>query len=126
MASDDRIDSGSEPLHGLDRSAHAPLAAAIPARAASPLKSEAYRRDYDEVKTLGSLTGSTRSAEQTDLARFWSNIPGQMIGAVRAISDAHLTDVGDSARLFALVTLAAADSQITVYDTKYRLQLLAA
>ncbi|HXW07006.1 MAG TPA: vanadium-dependent haloperoxidase [Vicinamibacterales bacterium] len=87
---------------------------------APPLKSQHYWRDYDEVKRMGSLMNSDRTAEQTDLARFWGNFPGQWYGALRGIADAHLHDVGDSARLFALAALAAADSQITVYETKYQ------
>ena len=84
-----------------------------------PLTSEHYRRDYDEVKAYGRLTGSLRSLEQTDLARFWTNFGPQWFGAIRGIAMRDLTDIGDTARLFALVALAAADSQITVYETKY-------
>jgi hypothetical protein len=84
-----------------------------------PLDSQHYARDYDEVKRLGSLTGSERTAEQTDLARFWGNFGGQWFGTLRSIADEHLPDVGDKARLLALAALAAADSQITVYETKY-------
>jgi hypothetical protein len=36
------------------------------------LKSWLYTRDYNEVKDFGSLIGSKRSPEQTDLAYFWS------------------------------------------------------
>jgi hypothetical protein len=87
---------------------------------APPLTSEAYRRAYDEVKALGSLTGSTRTDAQTDLARFWSGNPIAMwFATVRAIADAHLPEAGDKARLLALVAFATADSQIAVYDTKY-------
>lgn len=85
----------------------------------TPLTSERYRRDYDEVKALGRATGSTRTAEQTDLARFWGPIPTQLFGAVRGVSDTYLTDTGDRARLLALVSYAAADSQFSVYETKY-------
>ena len=84
-----------------------------------PLTSQRYRRDYDEVKAYGSLTGSLRSAEQTDLARFWTAFPTQWLAAIRGIAVRDLTDVGDSARLFALVAFAAADSQIAVYESKY-------
>ncbi len=85
----------------------------------APLESERYRRDYDEVKALGSSTGSTRTAAQTDLARFWGNIIVQLYGGVRGVADGYLSNVGDTARLLALVSYAAADSQIAVYETKY-------
>jgi hypothetical protein len=84
-----------------------------------PLDSQHYARDYDEVKRLGSLTGSERTPEQLDLARFWGNFGGQWFGTLRSIADEHLPDISDKARLLALASLAAADSQITVYETKY-------
>jgi hypothetical protein len=84
-----------------------------------PLKSEHYRRDYDEVKALGRATNSTRTDEQTDLSRFWNSIPSQLFGGVRTAADQYLSNIGDRARLLALVSYAAADSQITVYESKY-------
>jgi hypothetical protein len=65
--------------------------------------------------------GSTvRTAEQSDVARFWTvNFFSQFNQMVRGIADEKLKDVGDTARLFALVSFAAADSQISVYDAKY-------
>lgn len=85
-----------------------------------PLTSERYRREYDEVKALGSLTGSARTAEETDLARFYSgNFISLWFSSVRSIAAAHVGDLGDQARLFALVALVAADSQIAAYDSKY-------
>lgn len=84
------------------------------------LTSKRYLRDYEEVKAIGSLLNSTRTAEQTDLARFWTvNFFNQWFEAVRAIADQHLADSGDQARLLALVAFAAADSQISVYEAKY-------
>lgn len=86
----------------------------------APLTSERYRREYDEVKDYGSLNSTMRSAEQTDLARFWSvNFIVQWFATARAIADAHLSDPGDQARLLALVSMAAADGQITIYESKY-------
>jgi hypothetical protein len=85
-----------------------------------PLKSERYAREYDEVKRLGSLNSTDRTAAQTDLARFWGSLFGPIFnGALRTLADGHVPDVGDKARLFALASLAVADSQITVYETKY-------
>jgi hypothetical protein len=53
------------------------------------------------------------------MARFWTAFGPQWFGAVRTIANAHVPDIGDKARLLALCALVAADSQITVYDTKY-------
>jgi hypothetical protein len=38
---------------------------------------------------------------------------------VRSIAEAHLEDVGDQARLFALVSLANADAAISCWESKY-------
>ena len=85
-----------------------------------PLSSVAYERAYDEVKALGALTNSTRTPEQNELALFWETNPGAAwYATVRSIADAHVPDVGDKARLFALVSLAAADALITCWDSKY-------
>lgn len=84
-----------------------------------PLESRRYAREYEEVTAIGSVNGS-RTPEQTDAARFWTvNFFSQWNEALRGIANAHLTDVGDTARLFALAAFAAADSQISVYDAKY-------
>jgi len=84
-----------------------------------PMRSEQYRREYDEVKAYGSRTGSARSVEQTDLARFWMSPVSSWIAALRTIAGTHVAGIGDKARLLALASLAAADAQITIYDSKY-------
>ena len=40
------------------------------------LDSAAYATAFNEVKALGSATGSTRTAEQTEIARFWADGAG--------------------------------------------------
>jgi hypothetical protein len=84
------------------------------------LSSYRYLRDYNEVKAKGAATNSTRTEAETELARFWSaNFIVQWFATVRALADAQVADLGDQARLLALVAFAAADSQISVYDAKY-------
>jgi len=85
-----------------------------------PMQSEAYRREYDEVKALGSLTNSARTPEQTDLARFWTGNPiSTWYHTVRTILEGLALGTGETARVLALASLAAADAQITIYETKY-------
>jgi hypothetical protein len=85
-----------------------------------PLTSTRYFRDYEEVRLVGALDSTTRTPEQTDLARFWSiNFIVQWYATLRGIATAQLTDLGDTARLFALVAISSADSQISAYDAKY-------
>ena len=89
-----------------------------------PLASEPYRRDYDEVKNIGAVeghppVGACPAPKETDMARFWSGsvIPGWN-QAMRNIADDHRLSLGDTARLFALATVAAADAGIAIWDSK--------
>ena len=83
------------------------------------LTSAAYLRDYNEVKALGGRVSATRTPTQTDLAYFWAgNYVSQWNGALRSIAEARKMDIGDSARLFALANLAAADAAIACWDSK--------
>jgi hypothetical protein len=83
------------------------------------LTSKRYTRDYNEVKALGSLTSTARSAAQTDLAYFYSgNIPAQWNSALRGIASRYLRRTGDAARLFALANMATADALISSWDSK--------
>jgi hypothetical protein len=67
------------------------------------------------------LTNSGRTVEQTDMANFWNlNYPAVWNSAVRTISNAHLTNISDSSRLFAMTTTAMADAIITSWDSKVR------
>jgi len=91
-------------------------------RPAAPyaLSSREWAKDYDEVKRMGAKTGSARSAEQTDIARFWELTgPATYNPLVRQLSAAKRLDVTDNARLFALVSMATADALIAVFDAKY-------
>src|SRR4030095_12223881 len=85
-----------------------------------PLPRGSYRREVDEVKPLGSRLGSARTPEQTDLGYFFAGIlPRILWGALRAIADQYLDDLGDRARLLAVAGLAGGDAVITAWDSKY-------
>jgi hypothetical protein len=89
------------------------------------LWSSRYRREYNEIRTLGARLDTTvtevkRTDAQTDLAYFYAdNFIALWYRALRAIADEHLHRIGDSARLFALASLAGADAVITAWDSKY-------
>jgi PAP2 superfamily len=84
------------------------------------LTSEDWARDYNEVKALGSAVSSSRTADQTDIARFWSdNPPLQWNRAWRALSIAKGLAFVDNARYFAMLTSASADALIACWDAKY-------
>jgi hypothetical protein len=78
-----------------------------------------YTLDYNQAKDYGSLTGSKRTPEQTDLAYFWAgNYLLVWNSTLRNIATAQRLDVGRSARLFALANMAMADAAITSWDSK--------
>jgi len=83
------------------------------------LKSGKYADDYNEVKALGSLTGSSRRPSQTDTALFFADNAVQYWNrTLRTIADLDLRDSGDVARMFALVNMAMADSLIGSWNSK--------
>jgi hypothetical protein len=83
------------------------------------LTSARYARDYEEVKALGAFANSSRTAEQTDLAYFYTdNFPAQWNRTLRGIATRYLHRSGDTARLLALANLATADALISSWDSK--------
>ena len=84
------------------------------------LNSPEYAVDYNEVKAIGSLTSATRTAAQTHAASFWQTNPAANYNALaRRLVDQFGLDVSDSARLFAMLDLSAADAIINVWNDKY-------
>src|SRR6266498_5365808 len=89
------------------------------------LNSERYAADYDEVKELGALVGSTRTEEQTEIALFWADgagtetPPGHWNSIAQIIAAAQGNTLEENARLFALLNIAMADAAICAWDAKY-------
>jgi len=83
------------------------------------LTSREYVRDYNEIKLFGSADNSSRTAEQTDIAHFWNTNYGVTWNrALRDISDAHIDNIADSSRLFALALMSISDALITCWNNK--------
>jgi hypothetical protein len=70
------------------------LAAASQFRPPPPpaVTSPRYTDDFNEVRSLGELNSATRSANQTEIGRFWGAGPVQNVGAD---TDGNLDTVGD-------------------------------
>ena len=89
------------------------------------LDSQRYAADYEEVKQLGALVGSTRTPDQTEIALFWADgagtetPPGHWNSIAQIIGAAHGTTLEENARLFALLNIAMADAAICSWDAKY-------
>jgi PAP2 superfamily len=86
----------------------------------NPLTSTAYAQDFNEVKQLGSLTSTARSADQTEAAIFWQDHgPALWNRVFAALSASHELNIAENARLFATENLAAADGAIGCWHSKY-------
>src|SRR5882757_6962999 len=84
------------------------------------LTSKRYATAFNEVKAMGSASSSVRTPAQTDLALFWvANYQVLWNHVLRDIATAHVHNIDDSARLFALANLAMTDAIITAWDTKF-------
>jgi len=84
------------------------------------LDSGRYRRDLDEVRRLGGVGSTERTAEQTETARFWADQPiAQNQRTLRRQATALGWDIAPTARLFAAVMTSEADALIACWDAKY-------
>jgi hypothetical protein len=84
------------------------------------LDSTTWARDFNEVKALGAKASTTRTPEQTDIARFWEySLPSIYHGVVRSVAAMPGRDTLRNARLFAAVAQAMDDALIGVFDAKY-------
>src|SRR5437016_3823390 len=84
------------------------------------LTSAAYTEDFNEVKELGSLYSTTRTADQTDAAIFWQDHAHALFNRIfRTLATSQGLDIVNSARLFAMENLAAADAAIGCWNDKY-------
>ena len=84
------------------------------------LTSEAWTRDYNEIKAIGGKKSTSRTAEQTEVARFWEATgPAIYHGAVGSVANLPGREVTRNARLYMAVTQASDDALIAVFDAKY-------
>ena len=93
------------------------------------LTSREYTRDFNEVKSIGSATSSTRTADQTQIAKFWANgagtstPPGHWNIAAGIVSQQRSLTLEENARMYALLNVAMADSAILCWSTKYEFEV---
>ena len=84
------------------------------------LTSAAYAEDFNEVKELGSLASTSRTADQTAAAIFWQDSGISIWNRVfRALAESEQLDGVESARLLAMTNLAGADGSIGCWNDKY-------
>jgi len=81
------------------------------------LTSDVWARDYNEIKLVGAKLKSTRTPEQTDIAKFW-----ETTNAIIYLPVAHAAankDLAYNARFMAVLSMAADDALGAVFDAKY-------
>ena len=84
-----------------------------------PLTSAAYAMEFNEVKSLGQDTSATRTAFQTNSARYWAENPPRTWSRIfRTLSAQQGLSLEENARLYAMLYTTAADALITVWDDK--------
>ncbi len=85
-----------------------------------PLTSAAYAADVNEVEALGSINSAVRTPEQSHIAAFWQSNPAAGYNALgRRFVDQLSLSTRDSALLFAMIDLNAADALINTWNDKY-------
>lgn len=85
-----------------------------------PLNSPDYAADVNEVEAIGKDIGSTRTADQTHIAAYWQTNPAGGYNALgrRFVAEQSLS-TRDSALMFAMIDLNAADAIINAWNDKY-------
>lgn len=85
-----------------------------------------YKQELDEVQSLGQDKSKTRTKEQSLIADFWAvdrrdtaRPPAQVILSLTNVVLAQQLSLADTARFFALETLAQADAGIAAWDLKW-------
>src|SRR3954470_14834584 len=85
------------------------------------LSSTAWASAFNEIKDVGSATSTTRTPDQTNIARFWTaNVVLQYNQALRDVATKKALTLRNSARLMAMVNIIAADGGIATLEAKYR------
>jgi hypothetical protein len=86
-----------------------------------PLAGAAYARDLAQVRDIGHATSKTRTADQSEIARFWyEDSPLGWNRIANTVVRQRGLDAWESARAFALVHFAMADGFIAGFDAKYQ------
>ena len=84
------------------------------------LEGPRYAREYDEVKSVGAQNSTTRTADQSSIARFWYEAsPAAWSRIANTVAESRSLDLPDTARLLALINIAMADGYIAGFQTKY-------
>jgi hypothetical protein len=86
------------------------------------LTSDHYTADFNEIKTMGSISSLLRTADQTLFAQFWQSDTVTYFWNRVAVSLAsqHNFTLSDNAYLLGMLNIALADAAIACWDGKYQ------
>ena len=86
----------------------------------TPLTSQEYAADFEEVKRLGRFDSTARTDEQTTDALFWTDhdLRQWNEGMLRLAADRGL-DLVQTARMLAMAHVSGGDAMIACFDAKY-------
>jgi hypothetical protein len=84
------------------------------------LRSRRYTRDLEYLKSIGSLNSTTRTADQTEIARFWFEPLDTWYRIATTVIRRKQLDTWQPARILMLMSFAVADADILVFEAKYR------
>ncbi|WP_228850708.1 vanadium-dependent haloperoxidase [Aegicerativicinus sediminis] len=83
------------------------------------INSDAYTKDYNEIKSLGCLNCPERTTEQTLIGTFWTENPASSMNRLaRTLIEEHDLNGWEAARLIAMVEMALIDSFIASFEEK--------
>ena len=114
----------SRPVLGLRLSRIRPLAVETPwqfrPHGPTPLESQEYAADFEQVKRLGRFDSSARTDKQTSDALFWTDhdLRQWNEGLLRLAVDREL-DFVQTARMVAMAHVSGGDAMIACFDAKY-------
>jgi hypothetical protein len=87
---------------------------------APAVESDLWKRDFDEISKLGGKSSASRTAAQTEAARFWAMTgPAAQWPVARALTAAPGRTLAQNTRVLAQMAMAVADAYVAVFDAKY-------
>jgi membrane-associated phospholipid phosphatase len=84
------------------------------------LTSASYAEVFNEVRSLGFIDSTTRTADQTQIGTFWNGSIQDFWNEIAQTAALHRhLNLEHSARLFALLNISLADTAIAFFEAKY-------
>jgi hypothetical protein len=89
------------------------------------LTSDVYAQELNQTKEYGSINSTVRTADQTEIAKFWADgagtytPPGHWNEIALNVALDRGNNLLDNARMFAMLNMSVADAGIVCWDCKY-------